>query len=184
MCAEKLGSLALSFEDHLVCWLLAECSPPAAQAVKDDFLQIIASHFFSGLFEILVLPAPPGSPQLLVWWISALSVLTLTDEKGGGPWGSLGHPPCTHAETAFVWCAELHRRKEPVRGMEPECKAAVPQQPAFICCLLCLQRGWRGCRWSWELSPQPISAVSEDGVGMQAATPDSFVLLEGAARGI
>lgn len=93
MCAEKLGSLALSFEDHLVCRLLAECSPPAAQAVKDYFLQIIAPHFFSGLFEILVLPAPPGSPQLLVWWISALSVLTLTDEKGGGPWGSLGQPP-------------------------------------------------------------------------------------------
>lgn len=82
MCAGKLGSLALSFEDHLDCWLLEECSPPAAQAVKDYFVQIIAPCFFSDLFEIPVLPAPPGSLQLLVWWVSALqSVLILTDER-------------------------------------------------------------------------------------------------------
>lgn len=89
MCAEKLGSLALTFEDHLDCWLLEDYSPPAAQAVENYFAQIIAPCFFSDLCEIPVLPAAPGSPQHLVQWMSALqSVLTLQmreeEEIGGG----------------------------------------------------------------------------------------------------
>lgn len=91
------------------------------------------------------------------------------------------HPYTQHLSSVWSYTGS---KEEPARGLEPACKVAVPYQPAFICCLFCLQRGWRSCGWSWELSLQPISAVDEDGVGMKAATPVSLMLQEGAARGI
>lgn len=136
-----------------------------------------------------MLPAPPGFPQLLVQWTSALqSVLTLTEERGGGEWGGLGHPTCTRAQTAFVWCAPLWSctgsKEEPARGMEPECEAAAPHQPAFVCCLLCLQRGRRGCGWSWSFPSSPyLQLVRRE---WECGQPPlvSFVLQKGTARGI
>lgn len=179
LCAEKLGSLALSFEDHFDCWLLEECSPPAAQALEDYFVQIIVPCTFSDIFEILVLPVPSGCPQLLVQWMSALqSVLTLTDERGRGEGG---HPSCTQRLSGVWSCAGS--KEEPARRIDPVCEVAVTHHPAFICSLLCLQRGWRSCGWSWELSLQPISAVSEDGVGMQAATPVVFCAAGRSSQG-
>lgn len=73
---------ALSFEALLGCWLLEDCSSPAAWAVEDYCPMLL-----SDLFEKPGLPSPPGSPWLLVPHMAALltllSVLTLADERGG-----------------------------------------------------------------------------------------------------
>lgn len=63
MALKPTTARALSFEDRLDCWLLEECSPPAAWTVEDYFVHVINPVLLSDLLEIPMLPAPPGFPM-------------------------------------------------------------------------------------------------------------------------
>jgi len=204
---EKLGSLAdtallrtkdtdalaptvarvLSFENHLICWLLEECSPPAAWVVEDYFAPIIVPCFFQAFLRYLC-PAPPVSPGLLMSCVSALqSVLTLSHERGELGWGVLSLMPHLHAcwrqhlSVVLLRRAAQGVRKNLLEGGTLLCPTSVPVSAMSSPFGEASMAGDGAGRFP---SAPHLRLAVEDRAGAWAATPVSFVLQEGAAGGI
>lgn len=156
MALKPTAARALSFEDRLDCWLLEECSPPAAWTVEDYFVHVITPCFFQTFLRYPCFLHHQAPRWLLVPCTSAFqSVLTLTDERGGlGQRGTSYQHACQRQHLSVVLlCRSVQGVRKSLTEGGSLCARLLCHTSLPVCYLLSLRRGW--CGWGWELGAFP-----------------------------